>query len=108
VRTTRETRASFKPGDLRDYRKEGRFFLMADTAGIYAVTAVCTHNGCTVIPQGADGFGCPCHDSEYDLQGRVTQGPAKLPLRHFLVTEPEPGGFLRVDLSRTVDPGARL
>jgi ubiquinol-cytochrome c reductase iron-sulfur subunit len=40
--------------------------------------AVCTHAGCLPIHgQGeAGGWLCPCHGSEYDTCGRVTQGPA--------------------------------
>jgi cytochrome b6-f complex iron-sulfur subunit len=95
-------------GQVKDYRKPGGFFLIADAGGIYALTSICTHKGCTVYPEGNTGFGCPCHDSEYDLQGSVTQGPAELPLKHFEVTEQSPGGRLVVDLSRTVDPHVRL
>jgi ubiquinol-cytochrome c reductase iron-sulfur subunit len=40
--------------------------------------AVCTHAGCLPIHgQGeAGGWLCPCHGSEYDISGRVIQGPA--------------------------------
>jgi len=55
---------------------------------------------------GGEGFHCPCHDSEYDPQGRVTEGPALLPLRHLLVREA--GGLLEVDVSVTVDPATRI
>jgi len=108
VKRTRETRSTIKAGELKDYRKEGRFFLLADERGIYALTAICTHNGCTVGTAGPEGFLCPCHESEYDRQGRVTEGPAKLPLRHLLVREPSPGAFLEVDLTATVALDERL
>jgi Rieske Fe-S protein len=108
VKATRERRTSLKAGDTRDYRVLGGFYLLADAGGIYALTAICTHRGCMVSAEGAEGFGCPCHDSEYDRNGAVTQGPAPLPLKHYLVREAEPGGLLVVDLSKTVDPGARL
>lgn len=108
LKRTAETRAAMNPGAVKDYRKLGRFFLLADAAGIYALTAVCTHRGCTVNSAGEEGFDCPCHDSAYDKQGRVTQGPAQLPLRHLLVRESAPGGFLDVDVSVTVDPAARI
>jgi Rieske Fe-S protein len=108
VKRTRETRSTIKPSELKDYRKEGRFFLLADERGIYALTAICTHNGCTVGTAGPEGFLCPCHESEYDRQGRVTEGPAKLPLRHLKVREPAPGAFLEVDVTATADPDERL
>jgi cytochrome b6-f complex iron-sulfur subunit len=107
LRVTKDTRAGLAPGAVKDYRKLGRFFLMADAKGVYAITAVCTHLGCTVASAGAGGFACPCHGSEYDIQGNVTQGPAPRALRHLLVKEAK-NGFLAVDLSVTVDPGARI
>ena len=107
-RVTGATRASFTPGTIQDYRKPDGFFLIADAAGIYAVSAICTHLGCKVALADNQGFDCPCHDSEYDLQGNVLQGPARLPLAHFEVTEQAPGGPLVVDLSRKVDAHARF
>jgi Rieske Fe-S protein len=108
VKTTRETRATMPKGTLRDYRKEGAFFLVADAGGIYAVTAICTHKGCTVYAQGEDGFHCPCHDSEYDRSGTVTQGPAQRALRHLAVRESAPGGALEVDVGKEVAPDERF
>jgi Rieske Fe-S protein len=107
-RVTAETRATLTKGVIKDYRKPGGFFLIGDAGGIYAVSSTCTHKGCTVHLEGNTGFGCPCHDSEYDLQGAVIEGPATLPLKHFEVSEQNPGGPLVVDLSRTVDPLVRL
>jgi len=107
-KTTRETRATMPAGTLRDYRKDGAFFLMADAAGIYAVTAICTHKGCSVYAQGDEGFHCPCHDSEYDRAGHVTQGPAQRALRHLAVREATPGGALVVDVGREVPADERI
>jgi Rieske Fe-S protein len=108
IRLTRETRAGMPAGTIKDYRKPDGFFLVADGAGIYAVTAICTHNGCRVLLEDGQRFSCPCHDSAFDLQGGVLQGPAKLALKHFQVTEAGPGGPLRVDLATTVAPHVRL
>lgn len=47
-----------------------------------AVNLICRHKGCTVELQG-DKFVCPCHGSEYTLEGKVTSGPAKSNLRTF-------------------------
>jgi Rieske Fe-S protein len=48
-----------------------------------AVTAICTHEACTVT--GFDGqiFVCPCHGSRYNTSGMVVSGPAPRPLRQF-------------------------
>lgn len=67
---------------------------------ILVLEGVCTHLGCSplhvpdMVPQGFDGewkggFYCPCHQSRFDLSGRVYQGvPAptnlKVPPYHFI------------------------
>lgn len=56
----------------------------ADSAVCFS--AICTHEGCTVAPQGAR-LVCPCHHSEYNaLTGAVLQGPAPRPLPKVDVT----------------------
>ncbi|QGK71168.1 Rieske 2Fe-2S domain-containing protein [Allosaccharopolyspora coralli] len=44
-----------------------------------AFSAACTHEGCTVAPQGQQ-LECPCHGSVFDLSGNVVTGPADRPL----------------------------
>lgn len=47
---------------------------------VMAFSAVCTHQGCAVKPDGAE-LHCPCHDSIYDAAtGEVKSGPAPEPL----------------------------
>lgn len=49
-------------------------------------SAICTHQGCTVRPQGAKAV-CPCHGSVFDaLTGKVLQSPAPSPLPKVAVT----------------------
>jgi cytochrome b6-f complex iron-sulfur subunit len=92
---------------VRDYRNQG-FLLFKDAAGIYAMTTVCTHLGCTVgLPVGTR-ITCPCHGSQYDLGGGNQLGPATLPLVHYSVTEPSPGAFLVVNTAQTVIAATRL
>lgn len=46
-----------------------------------AISGICTHQGCLVRWQGADQpLLCPCHGSEFDLDGKVQKGPATIPL----------------------------
>ncbi len=49
-----------------------------------ALLARCTHRGCRPDPVG-DRLVCPCHGSEYDLRGRVLEGPARRALVRFPV-----------------------
>jgi cytochrome b6-f complex iron-sulfur subunit len=53
--------------------------LFRDNDGFYAVSAICTHLGCTVA-RSKDGFACPCHGSRFDNAGKVVAGPAPRPL----------------------------
>lgn len=47
---------------------------------VVCLSAVCTHQGCTVQPNGAE-LDCPCHGSRFNaLTGQVIQGPAQTPL----------------------------
>lgn len=53
---------------------------------VVAFSAVCTHAGCTVAPQGQE-FDCPCHGSRFDGKtGDVIQGPASTPLTKLTTT----------------------
>ncbi|WP_400998981.1 Rieske (2Fe-2S) protein [Agromyces sp. GXQ0307] len=55
--------------------------LSQPTAGeVVAFSAICTHQRCTVAPEGA-ALICPCHGSTFDFAtGKVEQGPALEPL----------------------------
>ncbi len=51
-----------------------------------AFSLTCTHLGCTVQWQPADGeFYCPCHDGRFDEFGEVLAGPPPLPLEQVAV-----------------------
>jgi len=53
-----------------------------------AFFARCTHLGCVVKFQseGAQGFHCNCHGSDFDLNGKNLSGPAPKPLTALKVT----------------------
>lgn len=52
---------------------------------VVAFSAICTHRGCTVAPDGAR-LACPCHGSVFDaFTGAVVNGPAEDPLPEFAV-----------------------
>jgi cytochrome b6-f complex iron-sulfur subunit len=60
-------------------------FLVARIAqdSFNAMTAICTHEACTVTRFQSGTFQCPCHGSEYSTSGAVTKGPASSSLRRF-------------------------
>ena len=53
--------------------------LQPEAGTVVALSAVCTHQGCTVAPDG-DQLKCPCHGSVFDLTGGNVSGPAPSPL----------------------------
>jgi Rieske Fe-S protein len=48
---------------------------------VHGLSAICTHQGCTVGSIQNGIITCPCHGSEFNAQtGAVVQGPATRPL----------------------------
>jgi len=64
----------------------GPIFLRNDDGEIMALSSICTHRGCEVRAM-PDLYQCPCHGSEYDLDGEVLAGPARQALQRFKVKE---------------------
>ena len=66
---------------------ENPVFVHATEQGEYTALLVrCTHQGCQPDPVG-DRFICPCHGSEFDLEGAVLRGPAERSLARYRVTQ---------------------
>jgi len=90
------------------FNADYRVFIFRDEKGyFYAVSAVCTHLGCTAQwkPDGIPGFpqsviACPCHGSVFSRTGRLLRGPAPRHLDRFRMTLED--GKLVVDTSETV------
>ncbi len=59
----------------------GAVVVAQPTAGeVVAFSAICTHQGCKVVPAGAT-VNCPCHGSRFEIAtGKVLNGPAKADL----------------------------
>ena len=85
--------ASEVPPGTRVLFPEIPAMLIHDDAGFTAISLVCTHLGCT-LEINSDGFACPCHNSRYDRQGTVLQGPAVKALPTFLVEQDEDGHLI--------------
>jgi Rieske Fe-S protein len=60
-------------------------FLVAHTAQntFSALTAICTHQTCTINGYENQNFVCPCHGSTFDVNGHVLMGPAPAALRQY-------------------------
>ena len=57
--------------------------LFRTKTGVFAYSAICTHQGCTVTYKSASKkLVCPCHGAQFDplANGAVTTGPAETPL----------------------------
>ena len=115
------------PFDFPDGMKflpDERLFVFRDGKTFHAVSATCTHLGCTVraeaLPQvetkTVEGkplrlthrFLCPCHGSKYAGDGTNVSGPAPRPLAWYHLSVSLEDGQLVVDLARPVDRDFRL
>jgi menaquinol-cytochrome c reductase iron-sulfur subunit len=101
-----------------------RLLVFREGNTFHAISAVCTHLGCTVRaealsnPQTADVGGasmrlshrflCPCHGSEYKGDGSNVAGPAPKPLAWFRLSLSPDDGQLVVDLADEVGHDFRL
>ena len=115
------------PGDFPDglkYLPDQRLFVFREGNTYHAISATCTHLGCTVraeaLPQpetvSVEGkpmrlthrFLCPCHGSKYKGDGTNVAGPAPKPLAWYHLEISPDDGQLVVDLAHTVDRDFRL
>jgi len=87
------------------FLRDERIFVVRKGPLLRALSAVCTHLGCTVGAQ-AEGYHCPCHGSLFDAEGANRAGPAPRPLPWHPLTLR--GGALIVDLGAEVGPDASL
>jgi cytochrome b6-f complex iron-sulfur subunit len=83
-----------------------RVCIVRDGVKIAAISTTCTHLGCIVAPSET-GFQCPCHGSQFDVDGNVTGGPAPKPLAWFQVSL-TPSGELEVDKDSEIQTGTYL
>jgi cytochrome b6-f complex iron-sulfur subunit len=98
---------TFKAGRPEEYgegvslrfAKTQRVWMIRDKKGIYAMWARCTHLGCTPNWfQAENRFRCPCHGSNFTVEGDVVAGPAPMPLYRCGI-QLLPSGELLVDRS---------
>ena len=74
-----------------------RVMVLQSSQGLLALSAVCTHEGCTVTYRPSESIiWCPCHDGRFDLNGRVLSGPPPRPLAKYVVQRLPDGGIIVV------------
>ncbi|MDJ0772324.1 MAG: ubiquinol-cytochrome c reductase iron-sulfur subunit [Mastigocoleus sp. MO_167.B18] len=55
------------------------------TENLIAVDPTCTHAGCTVEwKSDLERFVCPCHQSEFAVDGQLIKTPARRPLKNYV------------------------
>jgi cytochrome b6-f complex iron-sulfur subunit len=84
----------------------GPVFIGRDEGGLFALSAICTHLGCTVTYNG-EALACPCHGSRFTARGANLAGPAPRPLPYLALTL-NAEGLIEVNLTQVVEPGSRL
>lgn len=101
-----------------------RLYVFREGNTFHAISAVCTHLGCTVRAvalsqvKTADVGGkkmrltheflCPCHGSKYTGEGTNYAGPAPRPLKWYRLSVATDDGQLVVDLADEVDHAFRF
>ena len=69
------------------FKKEYNVWVGRSEEGIYALSTVCTHLGCTPNWLPTDRkFKCPCHGSGFRFSGINFEGPAPRPLERYKVS----------------------
>lgn len=115
------------PADFPDGLKflpDERLFVFREGKTFHAISAVCTHLGCTVRAEALSSaqeadvggratrlthrFSCPCHGSHYTGDGGTIDGPAPRPLAWYHLSVSPDDGHLMVDLAREVGRDFRL
>jgi nitrite reductase/ring-hydroxylating ferredoxin subunit len=60
----------------------GKFYVVRDAGGLYAVSSICTHEGATNgVSSGR--FRCPRHGALFNFDGSIISGPVSVRLVHY-------------------------
>ena len=122
--TTAKVGAPESFADGLTFVAERRLFIARDGKTFRAISAVCTHLGCTVRSEAVEEsdptdpdrrrqvqtyfFNCPCHGSRYRADGTNVSGPAPRPLAAYRLALAPDDGQIVVDLGVEVERSAVL
>jgi cytochrome b6-f complex iron-sulfur subunit len=89
-------------------QKEQRVWMIRNEKGMYSMISICTHLGCTPIWHPTEErIKCPCHGSNFLIDGQNVAGPAPVPLFRAAISL-DLAGNLVVDKSlKENQPGKR-
>jgi cytochrome b6-f complex iron-sulfur subunit len=110
--------------DGMTFLEDKRLYIFKEGKSFYAISAACTHLGCTVKytklnqPKNVEiegeakkipfEFHCPCHGSKFYADGTNYAGPAPTPLHWYKLEVSPDDGQLIVDLNEEVERNFRL
>ena len=96
------------------YFSNGRFFVVKDSGGFYAMSALCTHEGaitCVGTSSSCSVSGtkifCPRHGALFTFNGAIISGPVITPLGHFAMCNTSSGN-LGVMTNQSAPASARI
>jgi len=74
------TLADVTPGKIKQFSAGGLQGVVFTLDGeIRGLSAVCTHQGCTLVPEAGQGkLVCPCHPMSFNLSGNANPGDYRL------------------------------
>ncbi|MBI5464572.1 MAG: ubiquinol-cytochrome c reductase iron-sulfur subunit [Ignavibacteriales bacterium] len=106
------------------FLEDKRLYVFKEAQTYHAISASCTHLGCTVKHTKLNQaktvelngekktinfeFHCPCHGSKYYADGTNYAGPAPRPLRCYKLEMSPDDGQLIVDMTNEVEQSYRL
>ena len=79
--------ADFTEGAVDKFSRDKQVIIFRKGDTIVASSSLCTHKSC-ILKKAADGkaLKCPCHQSDFDLDGIPMGGPAKTSLVRYAVS----------------------
>ena len=73
-------------------------FIITNINNITTVfSSKCTHLGCAINKLDNGRLICPCHGSEYNLEGKAIKGPAYKNLKKLSFSVSEDGNYLNIN-----------
>lgn len=92
--------SDFDVGVNQQFLQSNRIWVRKDPGSLFVIKAVCTHLGCTPDWEPTENiFHCPCHGSEYDIDGVNFAGPAPRPMDRCYL-ERQADGTIQVNTAR--------